>query len=341
MTTSEAVAAIEQMVTSRRPHYLVTANVDFVVQGQSDPELRRILAEAHLVLCDGAPLVWVSRLLGNRLPERVAGADLVPVLLRVAAKKGYRVFFLGATPDAAEQAVLRLRLEHPSLVMAGHYSPPFSSLEEMDNVEIKRRIREARPDLLFVAFGCPKAEKWIARNFRDLDVPVTVGVGATIDLLAGRVKRAPDWMQRAGMEWMFRLGQEPRRLWRRYVRDIWVFGWRILAQWLLLSRAAGGLGNVVKCSGGHFILDLSAVPKLDSTVVGLLLVLQNLRADGRRLVLASLSRGAQRALAVMHLEHDFIIMPDLAAARRFIDTSVGTGGRVASAALCILVSPPR
>jgi exopolysaccharide biosynthesis WecB/TagA/CpsF family protein len=322
VTTSEAVAAIEQMVASRRPHYLVTANVDFVVQGQSDADLRRILAEAHMVLCDGTPLVWASRLLGNRLPERVAGSDLVPVVLRVAAEKGYRVFFLGAEPDVAKEAVSKLRQEHPSLVIAGHYSPPFRPLSEMDNEEIKRRIREARPDLLFVAFGCPKAEKWIATHYRELGVPVVAGVGATIDFIAGRVKRAPRWMQRAGMEWIFRLVQEPRRLWRRYVTDLWVFTWRILAQWLLLSRAAaGGLGEPVECAGGDFVLDFSSVNLIDSTGVALLLVLQKkLRADGRRLVLASLSRGARRALTLMHLDHEFVIMPDLAAARRHIDS---------------------
>ncbi len=324
VTISEAVAAVEHMVASRRPHYMVTANVDFVVQGQGDPELRRILTEAHLVLCDGTPLVWASRLLGNRLPERVAGADLVPVLLRVAAEKGYRVFFLGAKPDVAEQAVAKLRRENPSLVIAGHYSPPFRALTDADNEEIKRRICEAKPDLLFVAFGCPKAEKWIATHYRQLGVPVVAGVGATIDFLAGRVKRAPRWMRRAGMEWLFRVAQEPRRLWRRYVTVLWGFGWRILAQWLLLSRtAAGGLGEQVKCGGGDFVLDFSSVNILDSTGVGLLLVLQKkLRAEGRRLVLTSLSRSAKRALALMHLEQDFIIMSDPSEVRRLIDSSV-------------------
>src|SRR5580658_2435178 len=124
VTTSEAVAAIEQMVASRRPHYVVTANVDFLVQAQSDVELRRILTDAHLVLCDGTPLVWASRWLGNRLPERVAGSDLTPVLLKVAAEKKYRVFLLGASPDAVQQAAARLQRDHPSLLLAGYYSPP-------------------------------------------------------------------------------------------------------------------------------------------------------------------------------------------------------------------------
>jgi N-acetylglucosaminyldiphosphoundecaprenol N-acetyl-beta-D-mannosaminyltransferase len=315
VTTADAVAAIERMVASRRPHYLVTANVDFLTQAQGDGELRRILTNAHLVLCDGAPVVWASRLLGNRLPERVAGADLVPKLLAVAAQKKYRVFFLGATPESAEQAVARLRSQHPSLVIAGHYSPPFKSLLEMDHEDIKRRIREARPDMLFVAFGCPKAEKWIAMHYRELGVPMSAGVGATIDFLAGRVKRAPRWIQQAGMEWMFRLAQEPRRLWRRYARDFWVFGWRIFAQWAALSRGtADGLAKAIEHAGRRCILDLSGIHLIDSSGIGLLQVLQKkLQAEGRQLVLAAPSRGVQRALAALRLENDFVIAPALPA----------------------------
>src|SRR5215469_3174866 len=124
VTIADAIRAIERMVASREPHYLVTANVDFVVQAQEDVELRRILSDAHLVLCDGTPLVWASKMLGNPLLERVAGADVVPVLLRVAAEKGYRVFFLGATPDSVAKAVKSLNELHPSLVVAGFDSPP-------------------------------------------------------------------------------------------------------------------------------------------------------------------------------------------------------------------------
>src|SRR5579859_1402174 len=130
VTAAETVDAIERMVASRQPHYLVTANVDFLVQAQDDVELRRILFDAHLVLCDGTPLVWASKLLGNPLLERVAGADLVPLLLRVAAEKSYRVFFLGASPDSAARAVENLKKLHPTLVIAGFYSPPFNKLLE-------------------------------------------------------------------------------------------------------------------------------------------------------------------------------------------------------------------
>jgi len=244
VSTAETINAIDRMVVSRQPHYLVTANVDFLVQAQEDVELRRILFDAHLVLCDGTPLVWASRLLGNPLLERVAGADLVPLLLHAAAEKGYRIFFLGATEESCTQAVNRLRKLHPKLIIADHYSPPFNKLLEMDHDEIKRRILAAKPDLLFVSFGCPKQEKWIAMHYRSLGVPVSAGVGATIDFLAGTVKRAPVWMQRTGLEWIYRLAQEPRRLFKRYFKDLWVFGWKILGQlWQLQLRQAGSTNH--------------------------------------------------------------------------------------------------
>ncbi|HTL18805.1 MAG TPA: WecB/TagA/CpsF family glycosyltransferase, partial [Patescibacteria group bacterium] len=239
VTKAEAIELVERMIASGKPHYLVTPNVDFLVQARHDVELRRILFEAHLVLCDGTPLVWASRLLGNPLPERVAGSDLVPLLIQTAAEKKYRLFLLGATPEAAQRAVKRLEQQHPGIIIAGYYSPPFNALLDMDHEEIKRRIIQAKPDLLFVSFGCPKQEKWVAMHYRSLGVPVTAGVGATIDFLAGQVKRAPVWMQRSGTEWVFRLAQEPRRLFRRYVKDLWVFGSSFIPQWWELQLGKG------------------------------------------------------------------------------------------------------
>jgi N-acetylglucosaminyldiphosphoundecaprenol N-acetyl-beta-D-mannosaminyltransferase len=356
LTTADAVDLIERMIESRRPHYLVTANVDFLVQAQQDVELRRIFFDAHLVLCDGTPLVWASRLLGNPLPERVAGADLVPLLIRIAAEKRYRLFFLGATAESAGRAVQRLTKEHPELLIAGHYSPPFRHLLEMDHDEIARRIREAKPDLLFVSFGCPKQEKWIAMHYRSLGVPVAVGVGATIDFLAGSVKRAPVWMQRTGTEWLFRLAQEPRRLFKRYAKDLVVFGWRICAQWWRLQFRSGRRGRAqagtpfhededwhliqmperldmpavrdgavpverLMADTRHCLLDLSRVEFIDSTGVGLLIRLRkNFRGSGRQLVLLSPGLAVRRALSLMRLEHFFDAAPDRASARRLIES---------------------
>jgi N-acetylglucosaminyldiphosphoundecaprenol N-acetyl-beta-D-mannosaminyltransferase len=238
VTTDETVRLFEEMIASRRPHYVVTANVDFLTQAVTDVELRRILFDSDLALCDGTPVLWASRLLGNALPERVAGADFVPLFIRVAAEKKYRLFFLGSSPQTAETAVKKLRRQYPDIIIAGHYSPPFSTLLEMDHEEICRRILEARPDVLFVCFGCPKQEKWMAMHYRRLGVPVSIGVGGTMDFVAGSLKRAPLWMQRSGTEWIFRLVQEPRRLFKRYVRDMWVFGRGIAAQWWRLKSRA-------------------------------------------------------------------------------------------------------
>ncbi len=191
VTSCEALARIEQMIASRKPHYLATANVDFLVQAREDVELRRILFDADLILCDGTPLLWVSRLLGNPLPQRVAGADVVPRLIQLAAEKKYRLFLLGATPDSISRAVANLHDSYRDLNIAGYYSPPFDKLIEMDHDAIKARILAAKPDVLLVSFGCPKQEKWIAMHYRALGVPVAAGVGATIDFLAGKVSRAP------------------------------------------------------------------------------------------------------------------------------------------------------
>jgi len=354
VTAAETISAIERMVESRQPHYLVTANVDFLVQAQEDVELRRILFDAHLVLCDGTPLFWASRLLGNPLPERVAGADLVPLLLRVAAEKKYRVFLLGATPESAVQAVENLKKRHPSLIIADHYSPPFNKLLEMDHEKIKQRIVAAKPDLLFVSLGCPKQEKWIAMHYRSLGVPVSAGVGATIDFLAGRVKRAPRWMQRICAEWIYRLAQEPRRLFSRYMKDLWVFGRKISAQWWQLQlrahhrpsvqrsapiraqenwqwlklperldlaavREDGRLVDQALADGRHCLLEMGPVKFIDSTGVGLLIRLQKkVRATGRQLVLLAPSPEVQRALELMQLQNFFDCTPDFATAQHLI-----------------------
>jgi N-acetylglucosaminyldiphosphoundecaprenol N-acetyl-beta-D-mannosaminyltransferase len=334
-TIPQAIVAIEQMIATRRPHYLATANVDFVVQSLEDSELRRILINADLVLCDGTPLVWVSRWLGNPLPERVAGADLVPELLEVAADKGYRIFFLGGKPEVAAQAVQRLRAKYPDIDIAGHYSPPFAPLERMNHDEIGQRIRDGQPDILLVSFGCPKAEKWISMNYQSLGVPVSMGVGATIDFLAGEVKRAPVWMQRMGLEWVFRFLQEPSRLGPRYAKDLRRFGWAISSQLRALS-APGGRDELSQALTATFsmqviritapsrldravlmrdlparfyvraqdcIVDLSGTRSIDSTGMGWLMrLLRNQREAGRKLILLGPGKNVRKAFHASRLE---------------------------------------
>ncbi|HEY1171321.1 MAG TPA: WecB/TagA/CpsF family glycosyltransferase [Verrucomicrobiae bacterium] len=223
VTMDESVEIVQKMIRSRRPHHIVTANVDFLVQSLHDEKLHQIFLDADLLLCDGTPLVWASRLLGHPLPERVAGSDLVPRLMELAEKKNYRIFLLGGSPEANEAAVKNLEEQHPRLIIAGHYSPPFAPLKDMDHEGICQRIREADADILLVSFGCPKQEKWISMNYQALGVPVVIGVGAVIDFYARRVKRAPVWMRESGLEWVYRLSQEPRRLFRRYAVDLYGF----------------------------------------------------------------------------------------------------------------------
>jgi len=234
ITLAQTLERIDQMIASGRSHYVATANVDFVVRARRDPEFSRALSGAHLNLCDGTPLLWVSRWFNCPLCERVAGSDLVFPLLKFAAEKNHRLFFLGTTPEISDRAVAHVRARFPGLVVET-YSPPFRPLREMDNEDIARRIRAAQADIVLVAFGSPKAELWMAENHERIGAPVMIGVGATIDFLAGHVKRAPVWMRRFGLEWVFRLLQEPRRLFRRYMIDLWHFGWAVTAEWWRLK----------------------------------------------------------------------------------------------------------
>ncbi len=360
VTVADTRRIFGEMIASKKPHYVATANVDFVVQALGDVELRRILADADLILCDGMPLVWASRLLGNALPERVTGSDMVPKLLADAEQNGWRVFFLGGKEESIARATANVRAKHPKIQLVGAYSPPFKPLLEMDQEDILRRIKEVQPDILLVAFGCPKQEKWIRMNFEQAGVPLSIGVGATIDFLGGIVKRAPVWMQRTGLEWIFRLLQEPRRLFRRYFTDFWVFGRAILRQWWALrgvrnqakrlnpvssESGCGGTCEVVRCSerldaatvreyeelwkqlaacDANLIFDLHQVNYLDSTGVGLLVRMQKqLRGKNRQLVLAAATPQVQRVLALMKFTEFFALAADLNAARLLIADRAG------------------
>ncbi len=217
VTMGETLAEIDRMVSEGTPRYLATANLDFAAQASRDVELQRILMDAHLVLCDGTPLIWASRLLKAPLRERVAGSDLTPRLMEHAAARRYRLFFLGSDETTLKTAKDRLEKLHPGLEVCGCYAPPYAKLLDLDHDAIAARVKKARPDILLVAMGAPKQEKWIYMNHRALGVPCSIGVGASLDFMAGKFSRAPVWMQRCGLEWLFRLMQEPRRLTARYL----------------------------------------------------------------------------------------------------------------------------
>ncbi|MBI5684038.1 MAG: WecB/TagA/CpsF family glycosyltransferase [Verrucomicrobia bacterium] len=357
VTAGQTIAIIGQMIESRRPYYLATANAGLVALAARDVELRRILLDAHLILCDDTPLVWASRWLGNPLPDRVASFDLALLLISSAAEKGWRVFLLGAKEDILQRAAAKLRTQHPRLQIVGSFSPPSAPLLEMDHESIRCAIKEAKPDLLLVGLGCPKQEKWINMHYRTLGVPVSIGVGATIDFLAGEIPQAPMWMGNARLEWLHRLSHEPRRLARHCVADFWVLATGLLAQWwqlqlrrrqraaryrqsLVVAEKTGagfelvripprfdaavvkdhdGLWKCFTTSPTHLLVDLMNVEFIDSTGVGLLIWLhKSLTASNCHFVLVAPSTAAKKGLERMRIPEMLAIAPNLDAAKNMI-----------------------
>jgi N-acetylglucosaminyldiphosphoundecaprenol N-acetyl-beta-D-mannosaminyltransferase len=223
VTMDEALARLQRMVAHGGSHQVVTVNPEFIMRAQDDATFRRVLAEADLAIPDGQGLLWAARYLGRPLRQRVAGSDLAPALADLAGQRGYRLFLLGAAPGVAERAAAVLERRHPGVQIVGTYAGSPAPAEEE---AIVARIRATRPDFLLVAYGAPAQDLWIHRNQPRLQVPVAIGVGGTLDFIAGVRKRAPVWMQRLGLEWLFRLIQEPRR-WRRMLA-LPRFAWRVL-----------------------------------------------------------------------------------------------------------------
>jgi len=240
----ESVGKIFEMVEGYRlnsvPRYVATANVDFLVNTLSwipgkirHYELYQALNNADLITADGMPVVWLSKLLMTPIKERVTGADLVPRLAKAASTRGVGLFFLGGADDVAEKAANKLSAQNPGLKIAGCISPQIN-LNKTDN-SIIEQINQSGADILLIALGNPKQEIWFQRNKHRLNIPVSIGVGATFDFIAGTISRSPIWMQKMGLEWIYRLAQEPRRLWKRYCVDFAKFGF--LAGLFILSKA--------------------------------------------------------------------------------------------------------
>jgi N-acetylglucosaminyldiphosphoundecaprenol N-acetyl-beta-D-mannosaminyltransferase len=214
---SAASRAVASVLEDGRSHQIVTVNLDFLRASRGDHGFLEIINGADLAVADGMPLVWLSRLLGAPIPERVTGFDLVELSCDLAARAGVGVFLLGAGPGVAEAAAGTLRSRHPGLRISGTYSPPMSAHDRDEDERMVSAVASAGRCVLFVAFGAPKQDRFIHANLHRLDVPVAIGVGCAFDILAGAVRRAPTWMQRIGLEWAWRLAMEPRRLWRRYL----------------------------------------------------------------------------------------------------------------------------
>lgn len=224
LTFNEAISRIETLIKQQKPSYVVTPNVDHIIQLQDDHEFFIIYRNADLVLVDSMILLWAARYLKFPFKEKISGSDLFPALCEASSSKGYKIFLLGGRPIAAEKAIEEIRKKHPAINITGSYCPPYGfEKDKEENKRIIEMIKKARPDILFIGLGAPKQEKWIYRNMKDYSVPVSIGVGVTFEFIAGMVKRAPVWMQKNGLEWLWRLIQEPTRLWRRYFKDLAFF----------------------------------------------------------------------------------------------------------------------
>lgn len=226
VTMSETVEVIEQMIAANKRSYIVAINVDVVMKIEDDPYLKKVVDSADMVLVDGKPLVWISKMHGKPLKAKISGSDLVPLLCEVAAEKGYKIFIIGGKDGIAAQAKEKLESKHPKIQIVGTYAPPFGfEKDEKELNDINQMISDAKPDLLIACFGCPKQEKWIYENIGKYDAKVSVCAGATVDFLAGNVKRAPHWMSEHGLEWFYRFLQEPKRMFKRYfVDDVKIIG---------------------------------------------------------------------------------------------------------------------
>ena len=242
VTMQETVSLISLLVQKgNAPHHIVTGNLDHLYRLEHDEEFKAVYRSASLVLPDGMPVVWLSRLFRKTgepvLPERVAGSDLLFELAKNSSISGIRLFLLGGAAGAADGTREVLEVRYPGCVICGTYCPPrdvFDTQEEQ--ARIRNIVRAANPDVLLVAFGAPKQEKWILRNKVVLGVPVLLGVGGSFEMATGQVVRAPKFVQKIGMEWAFRMLQDPSRLWRRYIGHDLPFLFRLLVRALIEVR---------------------------------------------------------------------------------------------------------
>jgi len=235
-----ALDSIEGWIARREPHYVCVTPVHSVMDCQRDPGLRRIFNASGLTTPDGMPLVWLCRYKGYRNVSRVYGPDLMLTLCERSLARGYNHFFYGGAKGVPEQLAEHLQNRFPGLMVAGTYSPPFRPLMPEEDNQIVRMINEASPDVVWVGLGSPKQERWMAAHIGKLKAPVLIGVGVAFDFHAGVKKQAPIWMQQKGLEWLFRLLSEPRRLWRRYLINNPSFVALVLLQIIGLRRYSLG-----------------------------------------------------------------------------------------------------
>ena len=227
---SAALESMERWVHTRGAHYICVTGVHGVMESQRDPELRRIHNDADLVTPDGMPLVWIGRASGNPRTQRVYGPDLLLASCAASQHDRPRHFFFGSTPDVCEKLTRRLRERFPRMTVCGSISPPFRAATMAEDALLVQAINAATPDIVWVGLGTPKQERWMAAHLGRIDAPIMIGIGAAFDFVSGHKRQAPRWMQRSGLEWLFRLASEPERLALRYLVNNPVFIWQVMLQ---------------------------------------------------------------------------------------------------------------
>jgi N-acetylglucosaminyldiphosphoundecaprenol N-acetyl-beta-D-mannosaminyltransferase len=350
VTMQQALGAIEASIEEGGFHQIATANVDFLINSVHDLELKEILSTCFLVLPDGMPLVWASRLMGTSLQERVSGADLLPRLVGLAAIHDYSIFLLGSCEASSRGASRWISHHYPRVRVVGRYCPALATLEEMDHEDILLQIEAARPDILLVAFGNPKQEKWLAMHRHRLQVPVCIGIGGSLDLLSGQLPRAPLWMRKHGLEWFYRACREPARLGWRYARDASGLARYLTAQLAAtaaqhkrlslnsLTEETIGAATVLRVSGSltgapvgdferearlavgaghHLVLDFASTTYLGADALGALIHLGSVaRQHNRELWLTGLRPFLSRLIQATQLQANFRVAPKVADALR-------------------------
>jgi N-acetylglucosaminyldiphosphoundecaprenol N-acetyl-beta-D-mannosaminyltransferase len=243
----DLLAYMDEVIRQNNHSYILTCNVDHLIKLRKDAEFQKVYSDAGAIVADGMPIIWASKMLRKPLKQKVSGSDLFAKLGEAFAERQYKLFFLGSAAGIPEQAVKNLKLVFPNLNIVGCYSPSYGFEKKKDeNEQIIQMLIDTQPDIVFVGVGAPKQEKWIYQNYLQYKVPISIGVGATFDFLSGTVKRAPNIMQRTGFEWFWRLVQEPRRLWKRYLVHDAMFAvllWREVVKQFKLKREGTGINS--------------------------------------------------------------------------------------------------